>query len=302
MATETVIPLITLQEIIDDSELKLFNDQLFVLDITKNDTDKIECSYPARTNYLAMLIIAKGVAVINVDSQNIELKEMDIINIFPHNVIEFKSFSPCCQIKGILISPNYLSELNIPVNSKESFDILNNYSKVISLNANFFPVVEYHINRLKFLNIQNENSYFQPELLSNYLISFIYEVANFSKWQIAEHNILSHRKEDIAINFINWVSLDFREHKDVQYYADKMHISRKHLTRTISEVLHKSPKKIIEDKTIAEAKVLLLKKELNINQVYSELNFTDHAMFSKFFKKNTGVSPSFYRTEKQKQA
>jgi len=300
MITETVIPLITLQEIIDDSNQKIINDKIFVLDIDKRETDKIECSYPSRTNYLAMLIITKGSATIDVDSKCIELNELDFINIFPHNVIEFKHFSPCCQIKGVLISPDFLSELNLPINSKESFDILNNYTKVISLNQDFLPIAEHHLSRIKALNLQDNNHFFQTELLSNYLISFIYEIANFSKWQIKEHNILSHRKEDIAINFINLVSMHFREHKDVQFYAEKMHITRKHLTRTIKEVLHKVPKKIIEDKTIAEAKVLLLKNDLNINQVYLELNFADHAMFSKFFKKSTGLSPSNYRTEKQK--
>lgn len=300
MIIESEIPVSTLQEIIDDSKQKLINDRLFVLDIDKQETEKIQCSYPSRTNYVAIFIIKEGTLILDVDSNYIELKALDFINIFPHNVVEFKHFSPCCLIKAVLISPSFISELNFPINSKESLNVLNNYSKVVSLNEDFMTIAEYHINRLKAINQQDNNHYFQTELLKNYFISFIYEIANFSKWQTNEHSILSNRKEDIAINFINLVSMDFREHKDVQYYADKMYISRKHLTRTIKEVLHKVPKKIIEDKTIAEAKVLLLKNELNINQVYSKLNFADHAMFSKFFKKNTGFSPSGYRAEKQK--
>lgn len=94
-----------------------------------------------------------------------------------------------------------------------------------------------------------------------------YEIADFNKKRLSHHHLLSPRKEALAIQFLNLVGKDFRKSKEVQYFADVMHISRKYLTRTIKEIFDKTPKQIIEDKVIAEAKLLLLKMELPVSQI-----------------------------------
>lgn len=101
----------------------------------------------------------------------------------------------------------------------------------------------------------------------------------------------------MAVRFIGLIARDFRQHREVQYYADQMHISRKHLTRSVKEVYDLTPKQIIDKKIIGEAKVLLQKTELTISEVMQELNFDDQAAFSKFFKNNTGLSPLSYRKQ-----
>jgi AraC-like DNA-binding protein len=44
-----------------------------------------------------------------------------------------------------------------------------------------------------------------------------------------------------------------------------------------------------------EAKVLLNDGALSIAQIAEELHFSDQFFFSKFFKRNAGVTPSQYR-------
>jgi AraC-like DNA-binding protein len=76
-----------------------------------------------------------------------------------------------------------------------------------------------------------------------------------------------------------------------------MFISRKHLTKIITDVFKKSPKQIIAESVILEAKVLLKNPQFAISDVVTALNFQDTSVFSKYFKNYTDVSPSAFKTD-----
>lgn len=46
---------------------------------------------------------------------------------------------------------------------------------------------------------------------------------------------------------------------------------------------------------ILEAKVLLKSTNLTVQQISDNLNFPTQSFFGKYFKKNVGMSPKFYR-------
>lgn len=298
---QTIIPIYTLQQIIKERELKLRSSDILVFDLDEKELSQIEINNPWRIASLGIILITGGTATANIDSKKVELKEMDIISLFPNTIIEFKHFSEDCKIKSMLISSGFRSELDCQINSKEAFDILsNNYSKCISLDKSVFSELVYHIDKIRDLNNPDHNNAFYLNMIKLHLSLITYEMSNYRTIRASTTKPLSSRKEDIAVEFINLVENNFRNYKDVQYYADSMHITRKHLTRTIKEVLDITPKQVIENKIITEAKVLLLNNKLDINQIITELNFNDQPTFSKLFKKNTGLTPGLYRKQNQK--
>jgi len=298
MEDHLTIAIYTLKEIIEEKGVVLNNSNVVVFEMADEELCKVDCNYPSRVICFGIMVVTNGSAVVNIDCQEFHLKEKDVIYMFPNNVIEFKEFSDDCHIKSTLIATDYLSHLNFQVQSQEALDMLsNNYSKVISLDFDIFKTILYHMDKLKCLNNPVAKHVFYEEMLKNHLMLLVYELANYSKYKSNEQTLVSFRKEDIALQFINQVSVHFKLHKDVQFYADSLHISRKHLSKTIKEVLDLTPKQIIENKIITEAKLLLLKSRLNINQVIAELKFEDQAVFSKLFKKNTGFTPSSYRKQ-----
>lgn len=103
------------------------------------------------------------------------------------------------------------------------------------------------------------------------------------------------RKEEIAKNFLLLVSIHFKQERSVQFYSDKLYISRKHLTKVITEVFNKTPKEIITETIISEAKILLINPKNTIGDIINDLNFQDISIFSKFFKNKTGLSPRNFK-------
>lgn len=85
-----------------------------------------------------------------------------------------------------------------------------------------------------------------------------------------------------------------KEH-EVQFYADKLCITPYYLSRITARMAGITPKKMIDEQLIAEAKHLLLHTELTVSEIADRLCFDSASYFCKFFKKYTGQSPTCYR-------
>lgn len=297
--THSTIPVFCLKDLIESKDIRLINDQIFIFEHRESSPLENMYHHPTRLDSLGMVMILKGKVTLKIDSHPLTLVEHDFITLFPHNVIEFLSLSEDFESRGILISFDLIADINFMVHARETFDFLHNYAKVIKIDAELSNVISYHFHRINQINDPEKLNVYQKDLLKNHIILFLLEIMNFNKMSSAQYDLYSCRKEDIAIQFMNLVATNFRKHRDVEYYAETLFLTRKHLTRTIKEVMVKTPKRIIEDKIIAEAKILLLDSKLNINQVVEELNFADHSVFSKFFKNNTGISPREYRSQNE---
>lgn len=65
------------------------------------------------------------------------------------------------------------------------------------------------------------------------------------------------RKEDILWRFLSLLTQHYKENRSVDFYADKLCISPKHLSSVIKQLSHKTAHEIISDVVIMAAKQLL---------------------------------------------
>lgn len=103
------------------------------------------------------------------------------------------------------------------------------------------------------------------------------------------------RRVQIYRDFLALLETDFREHREISYYAERLCLTPKYLSTVVKEVSGKHGSKWIEDYVMLEAKVLLRQGHYNIKQISNMLNFPSQSMFGRFFKKNAGYSPKEYK-------
>ncbi|MDF2432304.1 MAG: AraC family transcriptional regulator, transcriptional activator of pobA [Mucilaginibacter sp.] len=145
------------------------------------------------------------------------------------------------------------------------------------------------------LKLQRENHHYRSEISRSILTILLYEVASLYEHQ---HVIIKNkqtRKQELNVLFQNLVFRHYKEHRNVQFYADSLCVSPKHLTESIKEVTGKTAGEWIDDAVVLEAKVLLRNHDISIAQVADNIHFPDQSSFGKYFKKNTGFSPTEYR-------
>lgn len=86
------------------------------------------------------------------------------------------------------------------------------------------------------------------------------------------------------------------EHKQVAFYAEKLHLSSYQLNTVTKTLLDKSCSALINDMTILEARRQLLATANQVNQVAAMLGYEDVSYFIRFFRKHTGFSPEAFRS------
>lgn len=103
------------------------------------------------------------------------------------------------------------------------------------------------------------------------------------------------RPSDIYNTFMNLLTDNYRSAHDVAFYADKLNITTRYLSQITNDTVSKSPKQIISEYLLGEAKQMLENSRLSVKEVSDALGFSTTALFCKFFKQQLGVTPSEYR-------
>ena len=83
--------------------------------------------------------------------------------------------------------------------------------------------------------------------------------------------------------------------RDVSFYAKKLCISERYLSKLCKAETGKTPKILINQSLIGEIKNTLLTSEMTHQQISDRFGFPDQSAFGQFFKRQEGISPSEFR-------
>jgi AraC-like DNA-binding protein len=130
------------------------------------------------------------------------------------------------------------------------------------------------------------------------LLNLVY--IEFSRGFIQENSTIQSAYLNKLLSFENSIELNYKIEKSVQFYANKLNISSKHLNRIVKESLNKTSSDLIAERVILEAKRLLIQLKFNVTQIGYELGYQDKSYFVRFFKKQTGETPMNFLNNYQK--
>ena len=105
----------------------------------------------------------------------------------------------------------------------------------------------------------------------------------------------STRSRIILEDFLLLVRDHHTKERNLSFYADKLYLTPKYLSKLIKSVSGKSAHEWIDSFVILEAKNLLKYSDMSIKAIVYELNFPNQTTFYRFFKTKTGMTPSEYR-------
>lgn len=101
-------------------------------------------------------------------------------------------------------------------------------------------------------------------------------------------------------NFQAKIDEYFREQHGVSAYASLLHMSAGYLSEVVKTQSGKPAIKHIHDRLVLEARRLLFHTHHSLKEIAFELGFSDASYFSRFFKRETGLTPAEYRSSIRK--
>ena len=114
----------------------------------------------------------------------------------------------------------------------------------------------------------------------------------------SDESLLPKGRGNIVVKkFLQLVEENYQNNLTVNEYADKLSVTPNHLTQTVNQLTGKTSSQIIKAKQVLEIKRLLVHTNLSVTEIAGRLNFPDQSYFTRFFKRETGISPLQYRVK-----
>ncbi len=136
----------------------------------------------------------------------------------------------------------------------------------------------------------------QSEKKLSYLPQIFSCVYNIYSEAIKAENKLYSKRESYVSDIIAYILAHYTEEDfSIKELSRHFSISETHLRRVFGQSVHISPIKYINQLKLDKAKNMICTSNYSISEIAQKVGIDDPYYFSRFFKKETGVSPSEYR-------
>ena len=130
-------------------------------------------------------------------------------------------------------------------------------------------------------------------LAVNSLLLYIQHINKDNTAQTKEH--VGDNKDKLFYEFRMLLTEKFREDRSVQFNADMLKVSTRHLNSICQRASGQNAKEIIDHYTIIELQVALMYTHKSFQELVSDFKFPDQSYLNRYFKRHTGYSLSEFR-------
>lgn len=247
---------------------------------------------PQKFEHASIMICTKGEFRLKINLEEYKVTAPTLITLMPGQIIEYLESSSDLQLYAIALSKRFIDMINIPGWQQQYMEMYNNPLHPLDEQAlraiHIFYTILYHA-------ASNTENPFRLQVIENLIRVFYYGgVSNLH--QHSEGTPLS--KNSIVRRFMELVQEHYREERLIGFYADKLCITPKYLSKLVKENTGRSAGDWIENHVILEARAMLQSSDMTIQQIAASLNFPNQSFFGKYFKRATGLSPKQYRNNR----
>lgn len=251
--------------------------------------------FPVKTDFLLSIVCVEGQLKLSVDVSEQLLTKQSLMVLQPGHIIN--NYEASSDFKGIFILVT-MNALNGALPSMSKF-----YPCVMHfLNKSVIPLTRRELNnqlnlyRLLQDKINGGDYPYKENVIQSLCEAVFYETLGLYTANMEEQPDKSiKRKDELLYQFITLVESNFRKHRDVIFYANRLRVSSKHLSSIVKIVSGRTAGEWIDSYVILEAKMMLRNTAMSIQEVGAALSFSDQSFFGKYFKRLTGNSPREYR-------
>ena len=256
--------------------------------------------YPIRFDGYILFFLKKGHFHINFNLKTYYVHEGSLLVTVPGNIIRVGQLAEDrlagIELVYVVLSKQFISGLQLDFNKvfQDSVQMLEN--PCIALNEEQLALAESYF--LLARQVVQSSLSNKRNIIGGLLSSLSYMTEDIWTGKLVERQPLADGSARTALTYDRFMKLVTEYHnqeRGMQFYADKLCLTPKYLSKIVKEASGRSGPEWIDAFVILEAKNLLRYSDESIKEIAYKLNFPSASVFNKFFKANTGIVPSDYR-------
>lgn len=260
--------------------------------LVENPMEGYEESYPVKLDEVVAVICEEGTMRGAVDLKKFTASAPCLFIVLSGQILQCEDFSSDFKGQGIIMSREFWNDF--PIDNSLGFPLSRSIRENPSIGLTrdeLESMLDYF--RLMQKTIRKHENPNRSEAVKYLTIAFFYGFG-YPFHRINEE--AEGRKRDILVDrFLSYVRENYKEHRDIEFYAGKLFLTPKYLSKALKQKSGKTANDWIEDHVILEARALLKSTNLTVQQISEELNFPSQSFFGKYFKRRVGISPAAYR-------
>lgn len=272
----------------------------------RHDTDmEKNFSRPLRLEGNIILFCVRGSIRMSINLDEYDIVEGSLIIVTAHDIVKAEKIysQEPDQLHFVMIamSENFVSDLKVDFRKILNEGLTLIETPVINLDND---LQEIFTDYLKLLARISDSGLRMNQDAVRSLVSSMASIAA-GQWlasvdkiksrSLVSTNLRSDHKRLVFQQFMKLIHENYSKEHQVIYYADRLCISPKYLSRLCKEISGKSAPEWIDTYIMLDAKNLLKYSTMPIKEIVYRLSFSNQTVFYKFFKKHTGMTPTEYR-------
>lgn len=261
----------------------------------------VHLKYPFRVDCYVAAYCVEGSVDCSVNLTDYHLTTGTLLLFTPGNIVRITEPEQTEHLRLTLICASTSFITGIGINPSkflvEAMDVLRD--PCIHLSADETEMLRKYVNLA--LDITKTNPQFIKESIGGLVSSVFYQFAGFladsKRRQDMETPVRTSRQRQMLEQFIKLAINDHAREHLVGYYADKMCVTPKYLSKIVKETSGRSVPEWLNELLILDAKNMLRHSDMTIKEISAKLNFPSQSFFFRFFKNHTGQTPTQYRDE-----
>lgn len=273
--------------------LCLNTDEGFSLRVCRSISDYVWWGYP---EHIVILFCRKGRLKMSVDSELHELSFSSLIFLSPGNLIHFIEESEDMEFVSIILSEKLLLDLTVPDLSW----LLLYFKKhpCLVLQEWMQKNIESELIMLE-QAYKNNKSQFKHQIIRLYIENLLMDIYDkvLRGSLLRPHRMTAVHMNGLCARFILSLQRNHISRYNLEYYAAELQVSGYYLSRVVRTIADSTVRDIINLYTLSDAKSLLRFTQLPYHRISEMFKFGNCSLFSRWFKRMTGISPSMYRKQ-----
>ncbi len=256
-----------------------------------------DVSMPLRLDAISLILTLSGKASVEIDANDYNLSPDTMINLVGFKVLRNFLFSDDYEGYQVMVSKRFFDDVfrqGRPMTPEAAMNKDTYPFDKISREetAQLVEIIEEMIEI-----IGRTDHIWHRHMIMNEVRKFFMEAGNIviKKLGSSGREQLLSNNDMLFFRFMQLLHDNRTERKSVQFYADKLCLSPDYLAQAIKLFSGHTVSYWINETLLQQAKLCMLDSEMSIQQIADILNFSDQSAFGRFFKKNTGKSPTEYR-------